>query len=330
MSQSTRQLRSVKPRKRIPREQLVDLYVNQNLTARQIGSIVGASGTCVHQWMKRYGIATKFAMTPPPKERLVELYVNQRLSAARVGEVLDAAKATVLGWLEHYGIKKRPSGIYLANREGIQLPTKDDLERLIHREFKHYDEIAAIYNISASSVGNLVQKYGISGLPHWSSRSRSVHRSPSLEDLQQLYVTEQWPVLKVAKAFGLTRSAILFQLQKHGITRRQGRIQAKDGDFVRSSYELLVDDWLFDHGFPHIYNPKVPFSKYQRADFLVGLTYIEIWGIEGVPEYDKSREQKTAQYQNHSMQLLEIHAKDFRASRWKEILREHFCDGLLC
>jgi len=311
------------------RETFESLYVTQRLPPTEIASRLGVSETTVHKWRRSFGIPTYFAMTPPPKERLAELYVGQLLSAAKVGEVLNAGKRTILNWLDHYGIRKRPSGIRLIDREDVTLPTKKRLEQLIHRDRKQYREIAKLLGLKKSTIANLVDRYGIKPLDHWSARTRTDHHTPTIEELQQLYVAERWPTVKVANAFGLSRSAILCHLKKHGLTRRKGTFQTKDGEFVRSGYELMVDDWLYDGGFAHEYEPRVPFSKRHRADFKIGNLYIEIWGIVNVPEYEQTKQWKIGQYRKHSLDLLQIHGKDFPGGRWLVLLRNALCGGQL-
>jgi hypothetical protein len=55
------------------------------------------------------------------------------------------------------------------------------------------------------------------------------------------------------------------------------RGRADDGHKVSSKWELLIDNWLHDHGVKHEIHPKVKNIGY--ADWKVGDTYVEFFGI---------------------------------------------------
>ena len=65
----------------------------------------------------------------------------------------------------------------------------------------------------------------------------------------------------IAEALGLkTNRPILRILQERGLTRNKGTGYTKawrtiDGHLVKSSAEIVVDNWLYTHGIAHIYEP---------------------------------------------------------------------------
>lgn len=75
---------------------------------------------------------------------------------------------------------------------------------------------------------------------------------------------------------------------------------------VRSTYEMRVDNWLADHGLDHEVEPRMPFTSNWRADFRVGDTFIEVWGVSGKPAYDEKKAAKIAAFRRHRAKLIEL------------------------
>ncbi|MFL1427262.1 MULTISPECIES: hypothetical protein [unclassified Nocardiopsis] len=87
------------------------------------------------------------------------------------------------------------------------------------------------------------------------------------------------------------------------------RTLARDGHVCNSLAEKTIDDWLTDNGIEHTKEPRYPDSQ-MRADFEVGGTLIEYFGLVGRVEYDEKVELKRALAKKHRIKLVEIHPKD--------------------
>lgn len=71
------------------------------------------------------------------------------------------------------------------------------------------------------------------------------------------------------------------------------KITTKDGHIVKSTEEAKIDDWLFDNGIVHIYEPFYPGQKRYKADFKVGNTYYEYAGLQNqFAGYDQKLQRK--------------------------------------
>lgn len=88
-----------------------------------------------------------------------------------------------------------------------------------------------------------------------------------------------------------------------------------DGHRVRSSGEMLIDNWLYKHGILHAYEKQlenidgVPETMY--CDFFIpnSKTYIEFWGLTD-KKYLKRKNEKLAFYRANNMNLIEVFQKD--------------------
>ncbi|HRJ57849.1 MAG TPA: hypothetical protein PLV64_16275 [Anaerolineales bacterium] len=95
-------------------------------------------------------------------------------------------------------------------------------------------------------------------------------------------------------------------------TRRASRgIQtiAKDGHICLSLGEKTIDEYLYSHGIFHEKEPRYPEGNF-RADFKVGDTFIEYFGLTGNPEYDTKTKEKIHLCKKHNITLIAIYPED--------------------
>ena len=85
--------------------------------------------------------------------------------------------------------------------------------------------------------------------------------------------------------------------------------RAQDGHYVRSRAELLIDNWLYMQGIVHAYERRLPIEENCLCDFYLpggkGV-YIEFWGRESDPTYQKRKTAKQAIYAKHGLRLMEL------------------------
>jgi transposase len=94
---------------------LLESYLAQGLTLREIGERTGKHLTTVGYWIKRHGLRAANAQRFAPKhsaitkERLEQL-VAQGASLSDLSEVLGLSKSTVRHWLHKYGLETSGMG----------------------------------------------------------------------------------------------------------------------------------------------------------------------------------------------------------------------------
>ncbi len=102
----------------LTKELLVELYLGQRMSAREIADRYGHKAAMVGHRLRRYGIPRRSygeRMVTPPKttvaaptsETLRALYVTQRWSTNRIGRQYGCTGSTVTKWLRHAGITAR-------------------------------------------------------------------------------------------------------------------------------------------------------------------------------------------------------------------------------
>jgi len=105
-------------------------------------------------------------------------------------------------------------------------------------------------------------------------------------------------------------------------TRKTGRgtmCLAKDGCICLSLAEKKIDDWLYHHKIRHKKEPKYPKDNVLnpnegfRADWKVGDTLIEFFGLKGTERYDQKSEVKRQLCKKHNINLIELHQGDLNS-----------------
>ncbi|MFC1901887.1 hypothetical protein ACFLX3_03055 [Chloroflexota bacterium] len=87
---------------------------------------------------------------------------------------------------------------------------------------------------------------------------------------------------------------------------------AKDGHYVRSKAELIIDNSLYDYRVIHAYERKPPIDENLISDFYLpdANFYIEFWGISNNPIYATRKSNKLEIYNRHHLNLIELTDKE--------------------
>lgn len=88
--------------------------------------------------------------------------------------------------------------------------------------------------------------------------------------------------------------------------------RTRDGHYVRSRAEVIIDDTLYDYGLVHAYEKKVPIEEDLYTDFYLpnGKVYIEFWGLENDQKYLERKKVKKEIYDKYDLKLIELSDSD--------------------
>lgn len=264
----------------------------------------------------------------PSRDDLYRMYVDEMLTARQIAEQCKVRHITVLRWLRAAGIERRKGkgAFYLS---GGEPPSAEDLRRMIHVEHLGYSGVAAKYGVDMTAVPYWLEKYGIEKPTIWATRRKGVvPPMPSEAELRHRLGLGH-SLTTVAAEYDCARSTIAARCQRYGIpVARDGwrgghRLHCIDGHAARSTYEQRVDDWLYQHGVAHELEPAYPWDRRYRADFLVGQTYIEVWGVRDNDRYAERRRMKIARCRQAGLDLIGINHWQFAAGKrwWRPLER---------
>jgi len=93
-----------------------------------------------------------------------------------------------------------------------------------------------------------------------------------------------------------------------------GTYRTKDGHWVRSRAEVIIDDALYYYEIPHAYERKLPIEEIIYSDFYLPQVkvYIEFWGMEEDPQYADRKKVKCEIYQKYNLDLIELNDAHIR------------------
>jgi len=100
--------------------------------------------------------------------------------------------------------------------------------------------------------------------------------------------------------------------------------QCEDGHYVRSYSEMLIDNWLYNHGILHAYEKSVFMASDPEAvvlsDFYLpdGDVYIEFWGLNDDEKYLKRKKKKKKLYKENEIDV--IHMEEDHIKRLNDIM----------
>jgi hypothetical protein len=90
---------------------------------------------------------------------------------------------------------------------------------------------------------------------------------------------------------------------------RGTRCLSNDGHVCLSIGEKTIDDLMFATGIPHAKEPPYPEGR-MRADFKIGTTLVEYFGLAGDAEYDAKIKVKRILAAKHGLSLIEVYPAD--------------------
>ena len=315
--------------------ELRKLYVEDLLSTVEIGKRYGMSYTSINARLRNYGIpirppgtsAESRGSSKPSAEELTKLYHEEKLTTRAIGDIYGISKTEVLRCMKRYNMPRRAQRNGLENR-GITPPTKSELEHMVWTEHLPYPDIAAKYGVDSTAVPYWLRKHDIERPKIWDTRYKGEY-PPDFNpiDISTRYALGE-STTSIAEDYGVRATTLANKMRKEGIPlRRNGfdggkRYQCQDGHEARSVYEQRVDDWFYKHGIEHECEPRYPWDKRCRADFKVGETYIEIWGVYGNERYNRQKQRKIDTCAELNIPLIQINHWQFAKGRrfWHRLL----------
>lgn len=109
-----------------------------------------------------------------------------------------------------------------------------------------------------------------------------------------------------------------FSNDKSGNLKPQGRYKTKDGHFVRSRAEVIIDNWLFECRLPHAYERSLPIEEHVVCDWYIPPfgansskpVYIEFWGMDTEAYLARKKEKLSIYGRYPELNLIQLNERD--------------------
>lgn len=86
---------------------------------------------------------------------------------------------------------------------------------------------------------------------------------------------------------------------------------AKDDHKCDSMAEKIVDDWLYERKIEHRIHVPYPWRNGMKCDFLIGDTWVEIFGLEGnLRRYDELKKEKLSLIKRYNLKIIKLSLKE--------------------
>jgi len=221
------------------KEELYDLYWNQELSTPKIAAQLGCTGTTVRKYMGRFGIprrsiadATKGVTCTEDarknmaaiaakrraqisKDELHDLYWNEGYGLAKIGELIGRTAATVLNYMVEYNIPRRTS--FDANRR-VNI-TKGELYDLYVVKEMTTAAIGKSVGCHPVTISDILHKYEIP-VRNGGGKKPPLHMILSKEELYDLYWNDGLTCAGIAKIMGYAQPSVSNLMKKYGIPQK--------------------------------------------------------------------------------------------------------------
>jgi len=115
-----------------------------------------------------------------------------------------------------------------------------------------------------------------------------------------------------------TNSTEVSHEEKEPAKLSKGRYKTKDGHFVRSRAEVIIDNYLFECNLPHAYERSLPIEEDMFCDWYIppfGMNsskpvYIEFWGMDTDKYLERKKEKQLIYRKYPELHLIELEDKD--------------------
>ena len=171
----------------LDKNQLIELYLHQRLTLKEIAKVLGCSYYTVRNYLVEYGIPLRdkyqaqqlsYARNPSVTKRLkseiIYWYVDKQKEQKEVASILGISKASVRACLVRNGIKTR-SQWDIKGRLSDTLPASEIIKAYIE-EKQSLKMVGDAYGVSPRVIAQVLDKHGIKRRTYSESRANAWER----------------------------------------------------------------------------------------------------------------------------------------------------------
>jgi transposase len=152
----------------VSRDALVELYLNQQLTTREIGKRINASQGTVQNWLRFYGIPLRGpggrCTTKPARADLERLIHDEHRSYKEIGGRYGLDASAIYHWVKRYGIKP-PTRSDTVTKGHSSSVTPAALRALYTEQELTTAEIANKFSVSPGIIQSRLRAFGIPTRP---------------------------------------------------------------------------------------------------------------------------------------------------------------------
>ena len=280
------------------------LYHDHELDQKEMLEFLSCSSrTTLRTWLEKGGVEISPYQYEMPESELRTLYIDEEWTVQELADKYGCSRLAVLNRMDIHGIERRTTSETLRDTDDTRYKDEESLRELYVDDGLSKLEIAERCGVSESTVQYWMTKYGIDARDFSGAQLlRNEKRDMPYQDeylLYTLYWEHELNTREIADRLGCTQLPITTRMNKYDIPFRyagaHGSTYETDrGEYVRSTHERQIANWLHSHGLDYEYEPDL--DSPMTPDFLVGGVFIEHWGMVNREEYRERMAEKKSLY----------------------------------
>lgn len=210
---------------------LYEQYIVEERSMPDIAKDFDVNSGAIGYWLKKHDIETRSKSVARSNgdvkklhdaEWLKEQYVDKEKTLPQIAEICNVSSSTVRSWMNNHGLETRKSTRELS-RDYEKLKDESDLRNLYVSKGYTINEIAEEYGISYKVIRTWLIEFGIELRGVGQSAEMELEKLDSEEYLREKYVSEEWPINRIADECNASNWAVFQRLNYYGIeTRSKG------------------------------------------------------------------------------------------------------------
>lgn len=215
-----------RPRIKISKDKLKDLYLDKGLSVDQITKRFYCSERTIFARLYEYNIPIRYKnkRIDITRDKLNKLYIGKKLSIGKIAEIFKCSKGTIWAKLCQYNIKIRKKSE--ANKGKYKIKIPHELKSLYMNKKLDISEIAKRFACSNKTILKRLHDYNIP--------IRRIRINIPKDDLKNLYSKKKMSIYQIAEKFNCDGVTILIRLNQHNIPIR------KKGELRKEKYEVKI------------------------------------------------------------------------------------------
>jgi len=294
------------------------LYLDHDLTQGDLADAFGCSKTTVKNWLNEHDISKSSYQYDIPESELRELYFDRGLTIKEAAEHFGCSYIALRNRLQNYEIPIRSQAEAAANPDDDSYRDEEWLRQQYHDEELSKKAIADSCGVAPGTIQYWMDKYDIEARDLSEAHTRYHERRDDSytdeDELRRLYWEEKLTQREIADHFGVSQVAIQSWMDKYNIQLRYAGAHGKTyqtdrGEYVRSSPERTIADWLHSRKVDYTYEPDAG-PEGLCPDFLIDGNLVEYWGMLGREEYVFRMHEKVQTYERAGVEVVHLFPHD--------------------
>lgn len=300
------------------RDILIHLFNEHDLTQTEIADYLDCSVTTLKTWKNKFDIETSQFEYKIPEDELRTLYLEENLSISEIANRYDCSYTAVHHRMDLYGIDQRGPGEVLADPLTKEYRDEEKLRELYREDGLSKLEIADRCGVAESTVQYWMNKFGIDARSYQDAQGSRHTGEPYRNEglLNDLYWKEGLSQREIAEELECGFTTVQKWMNHFDIDLRYAgahgnTYETKRGEYVRSTHERQIANWLYDRNIDYDYEPDV--EKSLIPDFLIDGVFVEYWGMLNRDDYVERMEEKKQVYSQMDTEVIHLYPNDLNS-----------------